>query len=110
MHYLLIYEIAPDYLARRSQFREAHLLRAWKAAEKGELVLAGAVGEPPESALLLFRCDSPDVPAAFARADPYVVNGLVTRWSVKPWRTVAGDEASNPVGRPEPKKSGGSSR
>jgi uncharacterized protein len=104
MHYLLIYEIAPDYLARRSQFREAHLLKAWTSAERGELVLGGAVGEPPESALLLFHCDSPETPAAFARTDPYVLNGLVTRWSVKPWKTVAGDGASDPVGRPGTKQ------
>ena len=98
MHYLLVYEVAPDYLVRRPEFRDAHLRRAWQSSRKGELVLGGAVGEPPESALLLFDCDSPDVPAAFARTDPYVLNGLVTRWSVKPWRTVVGDAAAEPVG------------
>jgi hypothetical protein len=97
MHYLLIYEVAQDYLERRAEYRAAHLTLAWQAAERGELVLAGAVGDPVESAMLLFQCDSPDVPNAFAREDPYVINGLVTGWRVRPWNTVVGREAANPV-------------
>jgi uncharacterized protein len=97
MHHLLQYELAPDYLERRADFRADHLAAAWAASDRGELVLAGAVGEPPESALLLFAGDSPAAAAAFARADPYVQNGLVTSWRVVPWRTVAGAEAADPV-------------
>jgi uncharacterized protein YciI len=97
VHYLLIYDTAPDYLARRGDFRAAHLDLAWKAAERGELLLGGAVGDPVEGATLLFRCDSPDLPSAFARADPYVLNGLVTRWRVAPWTTVVGQDAETPV-------------
>ena len=97
MHYLLIYDVAPDYLARRGEYRSEHLSLAWQAAERGELVLAGAVGDPIEQAMLVFLADSPEMPSAFARADPYVRNGLVTRWQVKPWHTVVGREAANPV-------------
>jgi hypothetical protein len=97
MHYLLQYDSAPDYLTRRGDFRNAHLTLAWEAAARGELVLGGAVGDPVEGALLLFRGDSPDVASAFARADPYVLNGLVSAWRVVPWATVAGDTASDPV-------------
>jgi uncharacterized protein YciI len=96
MHYLLIYDTAPDYLVRRGEFRTSHLGLAWQSVERGELLLGGAVGDPVQSALLLFRCESPDVPAAFAKADPYVINGLVTQWRVQPWHTVVGLEASNP--------------
>ena len=97
MHYLLMYETAPDYLQRRGEFRTAHLEYAWQSVERGELALGGAVGEPVESALLLFRCDSEEVPAAFARNDPYVINGVVMRWRVVPWHTVVGAEAANPI-------------
>jgi uncharacterized protein len=97
MHYLLIYDLAPDYLARRPEFRAEHLTLAWKLAERGDLVLGGAVGDPVESALLVFRCDSPDVPTEFARNDPYVKNGLVRQWKVKPWNTVVGKDATSPV-------------
>ncbi len=94
-HFLLSYELAPDYLERRPQFRDAHLALAWQAADSGALLLGGAVGDPVESALLLFTdVDSAD---AFARADPYVREGLVKSWRVTPWSTVVGPAAANPV-------------
>ncbi|PTB25918.1 hypothetical protein C9I56_25735 [Paraburkholderia caribensis] len=73
MHYLLIYDVSSDYLERRAEFRGAHLKLAWAAAERGELHLAGAL------------------------ADPYVLNGLVTKWRVRPWTTVVGERAATPV-------------
>ncbi len=97
MHYLLFYEVVADYPERRGQFRAAHLAHAWAAAECGELVLGGALADPVDGAVLLFNCDSPAVVEAFAKADPYVVNGLVARWRVRPWTTVVGETASNPI-------------
>ncbi len=100
MHYLLIYELAPDYLERRGAYRDEHLELAWKAHERGELVLGGAVQEPVDTAILLFQGDSPEAAERFAKEDPYVKNGLVLKWKVRPWMTVVGDEASSPV-KPE---------
>jgi uncharacterized protein YciI len=97
MHYLLSYEYVPDYLARRGEYRDAHLAKAWNSVQQGQLFLGGAVGDPPDSALLVFQSDTPDVAEAFAKSDPYVLNGLVTRWTVKPWKTVVGDAAFSPV-------------
>ena len=94
-HYLLSYELAPDYLERRPDFRDAHLALAWRAANSGALVLGGAVGDPVESALLLFTDD--EAAAAFATADPYVSEGLVRSWRVTPWITVVGPAAATPV-------------
>ena len=96
MHYLLIYDTAPSYASRRDTFRAAHLELAWQSVARGEL-LGGAVGDSVESALLLFRCESPEVPAAFATADPCVIHGLVTPWRVKLCNTVVDLEASNPI-------------
>jgi uncharacterized protein YciI len=100
MHYLLIYDLSPDYLERRGAFRAEHLKLAWEASDRGELVLAGALAEPADNAVLLFKGDSPAAAERFAAADPYVRNGLVTRWRVRPWTTVVGPDASTPV-RPE---------
>lgn len=96
-HFVLSYELAPDYLERRPLFRAPHLALAWEAVERGELVLAGALGDPAEGAMLLFQGESAAVAEAFARADPYVGNGLVTSWRVLPWETIVGDAAVNPV-------------
>jgi uncharacterized protein YciI len=97
VHYLLTYDLAPDYLARRGEFRDEHLQLAWDAQERGEIVIAGALADPADQALLLFTGDSPDAAERFAKADPYVINGLVTAWRVRHWNTVVGAEASNPV-------------
>lgn len=100
MHYLLIYQTAPDYLTRRGEFRQAHLSLAWEYARRGELLLGGAAGEPPDSAILLFQGEDASAAEAFAQADPYVRNGLISNWTVKPWNTVVGDNAANPIGSP----------
>ena len=97
MHYLLFYEFVPDYLERRAQFRNEHLKLAWDAHARGELMLGGAYTDPADGALLLFKCESAEVAERFANADPYVRAGLVTRWRVRGWTTVAGSEATNPV-------------
>ncbi|KPH65830.1 YciI-like protein [Novosphingobium sp. ST904] len=96
-HYLLTYHLAPDYLERRPQFREPHLALAWAAAERGELVLGGAVEDPVDMALLLFAGAGPEAAEAFARADPYVTEGIVERWTVRRWATVVGEHAAHPV-------------
>jgi uncharacterized protein len=97
MHYLLFYEVVPDYVERRAAFRAQHLALAWQAADRGELVLGGALADPVDGAILLFRGDSPAVAETFAATDPYVRNGLVTRWHVRAWNTVAGEGAATPV-------------
>jgi uncharacterized protein len=94
MHYILFYDVAPDYLTRRAAFREQHLGLIRKAYERGELVIAGALADPADGAVLVFRGPSPEPAEAFAKADPYVLNGLVTTWRVRKWNTVIGDGAS----------------
>ena len=96
-HFLLFYDVTPDYLERRAQFREAHLRKAWASHAAGELVLGGALTDPVDGAVLLFSAPSASVVENFAKSDPYVVNGLVARWQVREWVTVAGATASNPV-------------
>ncbi|MFL9999926.1 YciI-like protein [Paraburkholderia dipogonis] len=97
MHYLLMYDLVSDYLERRAAYRDEHLRLAWAATERGELLLAGALAEPTDTAMLLFQGDSAAAAEAFAKADPYVFAGLVTRWRVRQWTTVVGEGAANPV-------------
>jgi uncharacterized protein YciI len=97
VHYLLFYDVVPDYVERRAAFRDEHLALAWEAHARGELVLGGALANPVDGAVLLFSADSPAVAEAFAAADPYVRNGLVTRWRVRVWTTVAGAGAVRPT-------------
>jgi uncharacterized protein YciI len=89
-HYLLFYEVVADYVERRAPLREAHLALARAAVARGELLLGGALADPIDEAVLLFRAPGPEVAEAFARADPYVTSGIVTSFRVRPRTTVGG--------------------
>ena len=93
MHYLLMYDVVEDYAQRRAPPRSAHIALARQAVARGELVLGGALASPPDGVVLLFNGDSPKAAEAFAHADPYVRNGLVTQWRVREWTTVVGPDA-----------------
>ena len=97
MHYLLFYDVVPDYAGRRTPFRKAHLAYAQAAVDRGELVLAGALANPIDRAVLLFEASSSTVAEEFAKRDPYVLNGLVTQWRVREWTTVVGPTAARSV-------------
>ena len=97
MHYLLIYDVVDDYVTRRAPLRAAHLAHARAAVARGELILGGALANPADGAVLLFRGDSPGAAEAFAAVDPYVTNGLVTRWRVREWTTVVGRDGEVPL-------------
>lgn len=92
-----MYDLAPDYLERRAEFRDAHLTLAWEAQRRGELVLAGALAEPCDRAVLVFSCDTPEPVQLFAARDPYVTHGLVRAFHVRQWNTVVGEAAFAPV-------------
>ncbi|MBM3835019.1 MAG: YciI family protein [Verrucomicrobia bacterium] len=91
MHLLLFYDVIPNYAERRLAFRSAHLAHAREAHQRGELLLGGALANPIDGAVLLFQGASPSVAENFAKADPYVLNGLVSAWRVREWTTVVGD-------------------
>jgi uncharacterized protein YciI len=97
MHYLLLYDVVSDYVERRAPLRAEHLALARASHARGELVLGGALADPVDGAVLVFRGDSPAAAEAFARADPYVRHGLVTRWRVRAWNTVVGDGITSPL-------------
>jgi uncharacterized protein YciI len=91
-YFVLLYDVVEDYLERRAPLREDHLRLAREARERGELVMAGALADPVDGAILVFRGDDRAVAERFAEADPYVRNSLVTRWRVRPWTVAIGAE------------------
>jgi hypothetical protein len=73
-------------LERRVPHRQAHLERVEAEREADRVVMAGALGDPPTGALIVFAEAVPVAEIeAFARADPYLEAGLVTAWRVEPW-------------------------
>ena len=93
IHYALLYEVVSDYAARRAPFRDEHIELVRQARARGEIVMAGALGDPPDGALLIFQAETSATAETFAQADPYVRHGLVTAWRVRPWNVVVSREA-----------------
>ena len=101
-YFALTYDTVVDYVERRTAFRDDHLAAASESAARGELLLGGAFADPVDYALLVFRAPDAAVVEAFARSDPYVVNGLVRHWEVRQWNVVVGaafDGTSSPSPR-----------
>ena len=90
MYYMLIYKTVDNYVERRAPFRTEHLSYAGAAVARGELFMGGALGDPADTAILVFKAERRAVVEDFARNDPYVRAGLVVEWSVRPWTVVIG--------------------
>ncbi|WP_326798362.1 YciI family protein [Streptomyces sp. NBC_01808] len=87
-YYVLDYSYVDDYLARRDAYREAHLDLIREYHRRGDLFMAGAMTEAPPRGLLVWRTEGPGPAEEFVRRDPYVANGLVDKWSIRPWNVV----------------------
>ena len=90
MYYILFYKTVENYVEKRVPYREKHLAYANAAHARGDLIMAGALAEPADRAVLVFKGDGPSVAERFAKNDPYVINGLITEWKVRPWTVVIG--------------------
>ena len=89
-YYALIYDVVDDYVMRRTQYREEHLRLANEANRRGELLLGGAFTDPADRTLLIFHVKEKSIIEEFVKYDPYVINGLVTRWEIRQWNVVIG--------------------
>ena len=95
--YLLEYALADDYLERRTPLRPEHLGLAQAALARGELVLAGALQEPTDRAVLVWSVEDVSPIEAFVSADPYVRDGSVDHWTIRPWTVVVGEGVPPPA-------------
>lgn len=93
-YFALMYDVVDGFAEKRLPFRPAHLAHVRAAHERGEIVMAGALGDPIEHALIVFRGESPEAAEQFAKTDPYVINGAATTWKVRPWHVVVGGDAA----------------
>lgn len=99
MYWLVLYDFVDDYLERRKPLREAHLALIRDAHARGEVVMAGAF-DPPEGGALVFKTDDRAAIERFVQNDPYVQNGLVTRWRIYGWTVVIGGETGATAAAP----------
>lgn len=93
-YFLLFYDYGPDVVERRAPFRDEHLGLAREAVSRGELLLGGAYADPVDGAVLVWHTADSAPVERFVASDPYVKNGVVTRWRIRPWTVVIGGASS----------------
>ncbi|HEX6718072.1 MAG TPA: YciI-like protein [Pyrinomonadaceae bacterium] len=96
MHFVLFYDIVGNFAEKRTPYRAEHLANVRTSHAAGKLILAGALTDPVDGAMLVFRGPTAQAAEEFAKTDPYVTSGLVTKWRVREWTTVIGDGATMP--------------
>jgi uncharacterized protein len=87
-HHILFYDYVEHMADRRGPYREAHLARIGAEREAGRVIMAGALGDPPHGAAIVFKDVDPAAIEAFAADDPYVTAGLVTDQRIERWNVV----------------------
>jgi uncharacterized protein YciI len=87
-HHILFYDYVEDIAERRGPYREAHLARIGAEREAGRVVMAGALGDPPHGAAIVFKDVEPGAIEQFAQHDPYVEAGLVVDQRIERYNVV----------------------
>ncbi len=90
MYFILFYDYVENVVARRAPYRDPHLALANEWISSGKLVMGGAFDEPVDGAALVFRASSAAEVEEFVARDPYVRNGVVVSWRIRPWTVVVG--------------------
>jgi len=86
--YLMTYEAAPDGLAKAREHLPAHRDRLELFNARGSLLMAGPLLDTSGRALGVFT--SRAAAEEFIREDPFVVHGVVAKWTVVEWNEVLG--------------------
>ncbi len=90
MYYMLLYDYIKDVATKRAPLRESHLAIVRQLHKDGVVVMAGAFNNPLDGAAIVFKCDTQDEVERFVKIDPYVINGLVTKWRIREWTVAIG--------------------
>ncbi len=86
MKYVMFYETAPDAIEKARTHYPAHRTRLDEFHRRGVLLMAGPWSNPAEGALGIFV--SREAAEEFIKEDPFVVNGVISKWTIKEWNEV----------------------
>jgi uncharacterized protein YciI/uncharacterized protein YndB with AHSA1/START domain len=80
---VVFYDSAPDVLEKAPLHYPAHLARVQAFAGRGELLAVGLLGSPLDGSMAVFV--SREAAEEFVREDPFVLNGVVAKATIKDW-------------------------
>jgi uncharacterized protein len=89
--YVLFYESADDVLSKAPAYFPAHSARLNEFHGAGTLLMVGTFGDPQqEGSMAIFT--TREAAEQFAKADPFVLNGVVRDWRIQEWNEVLGGD------------------
>jgi uncharacterized protein YciI len=83
MKYVLFYESASDVRAKAPLYFAEHSARWGEFHKRGALLMVGPFANPEEGAMGIFT--TREAAHEFAGGDPFVLNGVVSKWYVREW-------------------------
>ena len=81
--FALIYETAPDGLAKTPSHVAGHSSCLAEFRRRGTLLMGGVFANPQDGALIIFT--TREAAEEFVRRDPFVSNGIVGAWRIYEW-------------------------
>ncbi|MBI3804297.1 MAG: hypothetical protein HY282_11110 [Nitrospirae bacterium] len=87
MLFVMIGLDGPEGMALRKRLRPAHLERLEELSGLKKLILAGPFADKTGT-LIVFEADSLDAAVSWVESDPYVAEGVFSRYEVKPFTQV----------------------
>jgi uncharacterized protein len=82
--YVLFYESADDVRTKAPPRFAAHVARWKEFQDRGTLLMIGTFANPQEEgSMAIFT--TREAAEAFARSDPFILNGVVRGWSIREW-------------------------
>jgi uncharacterized protein YciI len=90
--HLMTYRAVEDFLPLARAHLAGHRARLLEFHDRGVLLMAGPLGEPDNGdAISVFT--TREAAEEFVAGDPFVVNGVVAEWSIRPWHEVLHPDA-----------------
>jgi uncharacterized protein YciI len=82
----MLYEVAEDGMAKAKANYPGHRARLDDFHARGVLLMAGPFCDPMQGAMGVFT--TRQAAEEFIQGDPFVVNGVVARWTLREWNEV----------------------
>ncbi|MGZ3236085.1 MAG: YciI family protein [Burkholderiaceae bacterium] len=86
MKAVIFYELAPGGLPKARAYYAAHRARIDAFRARGTLLMIGAFSNSAEGAMGIFTTRA--AAEEFIKDDPFVINGVVAKWTVRDWDEV----------------------
>lgn len=91
--HILEYEYVDNVLEKRVPYRPGHLEIFGKQSKDGNVVIGGPVDDPPSGARIIFRNLTAKEIDDIVQQDPYVINNIVTKYTIRPYFAGHGDSS-----------------